>query len=82
MKNKGQFTIGVGIALSIVLASVTAVSGYFSGRAGINDVEADVKVLQSQDINFDKRFDTLEKNLDTRFDNLESLIKAINEVGD
>ncbi len=79
MKNKGMtVTIATIIASGTILTSV--LFSYFGGQmATINrtaDIEGDVKVLQNEDVNINKRFDTLEDNLSDRFDYLEELIKA------
>ncbi len=78
--NKGTITITVAslIAGGTILTSV--LFSYFGSQmATVNrtaNVEGDVKVLMNEDVNINKRFDTLEANMGYRFDALEELIKA------
>ena len=71
--NKGQIVLGLATAISLVIFAVGTASAFFVGQ-GRQDGE--ISVLQNEDANLNKRFDTLENTLDTRFDSLEDLIKA------
>jgi len=74
---------GMTVTIATLIASGTIVTSilfsYFGTQlATVNraaEVEGDVKVLKNEDINLNKRFDSLEKNIGNRFDSLEELIK-------
>lgn len=89
MKNRGT----VSIPLAAAIATMALISGgtvtYFSTQSSaaekVSTNEGNIKVLQNEDININKRFDTLEENMgrrevnmNKRFDSLETVIlKAI-----
>lgn len=76
---KGTITITVASILAGGTILTSLLVSYFGSQiATVNrsaEIEGDVKVLQNEDININKRFDTLEANLSDRFDYLEELIK-------
>ena len=78
-KNKGAITITLATVLAGGTILVSVLVSYFGVQVSANDrvaeVEGNIKVLQNEDININKRFDDLNKNLKNRFDNLEKLIE-------
>ncbi len=77
---KGAITITVASILAGGTIFTSVLFSYFSSQmATVNRaavIEGDVKVLKNEDVNINKRFDTLEENMGQRFDALEKLIKA------
>ncbi len=75
-KNTGQFVIGVGIAISMLLAAVGGASAFFVGQGNQN---SKIEVLINEDENINEKIDDWKAEMNKRFDRLEDLIRENNE---